>query len=196
MRCVTIPWAGGTAAVLEAVAAPGLVVVRFEGGSGSPLEPAVAARLASCIAVTVGDVGGRVWGGALEAALLLDLLYLREGAALDPSADPPPLAALGAVTRLGRRALRRVLLEPRPIPAAEAVELGLAAALVPPGDPLPLPVAGSLPALTAARDLLRSSSHPAARLALERAAFRLLLATGHPAEGARAFLERRDPEFP
>ena len=53
----------------------------------------------------------------------------------------------------------------------------------------------SVASLTAARDLLRASARGSAGLALELATFRLLFAAGDPEEGARAFLEKRDPKF-
>jgi enoyl-CoA hydratase/carnithine racemase len=53
----------------------------------------------------------------------------------------------------------------------------------------------SVASLTAARDLMRASARGSAGLALELASFRLLFAAGDPEEGARAFLEKRDPEF-
>ncbi len=198
MRRERLDWReDGAAAIAAAAAEPGLVVVRFRDADAPPLPPDTAGRLATARAVTVAEVSGVLGGGALEAALLLDLVLLREDAALDPGdRGLPPAGALRAAVRAGRQALGRLLLDPTPVPAEEAVRLGLAAAVLPAGEALPLPDPASLPALTAARDLLRASTHPATRLRLEHAAFRLLFATGHPQEGARAFLERRDPRFP
>jgi hypothetical protein len=51
----------------------------------------------------------------------------------------------------------------------------------------------SLVALMTARDLMRSSV--GARSKLELASFQLLFASGDPGEGARAFFERRSPDF-
>jgi enoyl-CoA hydratase/carnithine racemase len=42
---------------------------------------------------------------------------------------------------------------------------------------------------------MRASARGSAGLALELATFRLLFAAGDPEEGARAFLEKRDPRF-
>jgi hypothetical protein len=53
--------------------------------------------------------------------------------------------------------------------------------------------AASVVALSTARDLMRSSV--GARPEIELASFRLLFASGDPGEGARAFFDRRSPEF-
>ena len=42
---------------------------------------------------------------------------------------------------------------------------------------------------------MRAAAHGSAGLALELASFRLLFAAGDPEEGARAFLDKREPEF-
>jgi len=63
-------------------------------------------------------------------------------------------------------------------------------------DDLELPVvsdAASVIALSTARDLMRSSV--GARSEIELASFRLLFASGDPGEGARAFFDRRSPDF-
>jgi len=100
-----------------------------------------------------------------------------------------------ALGRAGRSALARGLLEVDDLSAAEAVMLGVGTGIVPADEPLPLPESMSVASLTAARDLMRASALGSAGLALELASFRLLFAAGDPEEGARAFLEKRDPEF-
>ena len=72
----------------------------------------------------------------------------------------------------------------------------LAHEVVDSADELPLPSPASLAAATAARDLMRSQAAGEPGRALELATFRLLFASGDPNEGARAFLERRNPTFP
>lgn len=126
-----------------------------------------------------------------------DLLYVRREARLqlsDGKAPPAPGVIWGLGLR-GRRALARGLLDLREIDAAECLSLGLAEELLADGDPLPVPAAASIAALTTARDLVRSASGGGPGLALELASFRLLFAAGDPTEGARAFLAKRDPEF-
>ena len=79
--------------------------------------------------------------------------------------------------------------------ARRALEVGIAQRLVEGSTELPLPEAASVAALTAARDLMRSSLSGSAGRALELATFSMLFATGDPEEGARSFLERRPPRF-
>jgi len=134
---------------------------------------------------------------ALGVALCADLVFLEPGAVLGlpPAGALPSPAAILAAGRAGQRALRRVLLGEGAIGGEEAVELGLVHGIVAGDEELPLPLDGSLSALTAARDLLRSRAGGGNGLALEAAAFRLLFAGGDPREGASAFLERRPPRF-
>ena len=186
-------------ALLAAAGRRAILVLEIPGGASGPAVPLpVLERLRSAVAVTVADASGTVSGGALELAVSADLLYLREGAALDPGDGVPSPAVVAAFAAAGRRAARRLLLEPGPIGAEEAVRLGVASGVLGPGEPLPLPETVSFAALAAARDLVRAAPGLArpARLALERAAFQLLFAVGDPQEGARAFLERREPRFP
>jgi hypothetical protein len=176
----------------------GYLVVAFpEGGDGVPLgwstlEPWVRSR-----AVTVAEVIGELASPALDVALCSDLVYLRPEAnlRLAATAGPPSDGVIWALGRAGRTALARGLLGVDDLPAAEAVTLGVAAGVVAADEPLPLPEAMSVASLTAARDLLRASARGSAGLALELASFRLLFAAGDPEEGARAFLEKRDPKF-
>ncbi len=204
MRWETVSWDGSAgpegvlAELLARTTQPGVVVLRIEGGgAGPPLPGAAVRRLRESRAVTVADLSGAVGGGALELAAACDLLYARRGAVLDTggAGEVPPPAVVEAFRSAGLPALRRLLLEPGPVTAAEAVELGVAAALLAADEPLPLPAGASLAALTAARDLMRASATGPPALALESAAFRLLFAGGQPQEGGRAFLEGRDPDF-
>ena len=176
----------------------GYIVVAFpEGGDGeqlpwSTLEPWVRSR-----AVTVAEVGGELASPALDVALCSDLVYLRPQASLKlaASSGPPSDGVIWALGRAGRAALARGLLDVDDLLAADAVVLGVATGVVPVDEPLPLPGVMSVASLTAARDLMRASARGSAGLALELASFRLLFAAGDPEEGARAFLEKRDPDF-
>ena len=204
MRQVSIPWpeSGGTEAalrrLLELAGERALLVLEVPGGTdGEPADPRLLERLRAARAVTAVVAAGRLAGGVLEVALSCDLLYLREDAALDAggAGEVPSPSVVPAFGRAGRTALRRLLLEPTPVTAQEALGLGVAAGVLAADEPLPVPADASFAALAAARDLTRSGAPPTVRLALERAAFELLFAKGDPVEGAQAFLEKRPPRF-
>jgi enoyl-CoA hydratase/carnithine racemase len=176
----------------------GFLVVEFaSGGSGDAVRWRDLEAWTRSRAVTVADVSGTLASPGLEVALCCDLVYLRSGTRLQLSgASPTPHpGVVWALGRRGRGALARGLLDLRDLGAAEAVALGLAETVVDSGAPLPLPVDPSFAALTSARDLVRARARGSAGMALELATFRLLFASGDPVEGARAFLEKREPKF-
>lgn len=173
---------------------PGLVRAVFDetGDGSSPdweeLEPWTRSR-----AVTVAEVRSKISSAALDVALCSDLVYLRRGVELILPPGQPSAGLLWALGRAGRAALARGLLDPGMIAGDEAVRLGLAQKVLETGEELSISPSSSLVALSTARDLMRSSA--TARPALELAAFRLLFASGDPRAGARAFFERRTPDF-
>lgn len=185
-------------AELAGAPAGGPVVVVFGRASGGTapaweqLEPVTRAR-----AVSVADVTSAIDGAARDIALCCDLVYLRPTASfvLPPGDSPPSAGLVWAAGRAGRQALARVLLDPAPIAADEAVSIGLARQVVADGEPLPLPDAASVAALVAARDLGRTGAAGDTARTLEHATFRWLFAVGDPEEGARAFLDKREPRF-
>lgn len=179
----------------ELAAEPGVVHVSFadsgRGGealSWADLEPWTRTR-----AVTVAELKSSMATPALDVALCADLVYLWPDVELAFPQGEQPASLVWALGRAGRAALARGLLDPTPIRAQEAVRLGLAQGLLEAGEQLPDREGLSLVALTTARDLMRGSV--TARPVLEAASFRLLFASGDPVEGARAFLERRPPDF-
>ncbi len=198
----SLVWPGGDPARVIAelaplLARPGLVVVRFVAtGVGPPTPWPALEQWTTARAVTVADVVADLAVPALELALCADLVVLRAGVTLSlPGPAEAPTAGLTwAAGRGGASALRHALLVGGPLAADTALALGLAHAVVARDAPLPLPDPVSLPAVTAARDLLRCDAGRG-RAALELATFRFLFATGHPEEGARAFLDRRPPTF-
>jgi enoyl-CoA hydratase/carnithine racemase len=176
----------------------GYFVVDFpEGGGGASLRWSALEQWTRSRAVTVADVAGELSSPALDVALCSDLVYLRPQASLRLAAStgPPSDGVIWALGRAGRAALARGLLEGDDLSAVDGVKLGVATGVVLADEPLPLPNPISVAALTTARDLMRASARGSAGLALELASFRLLFAAGDPEEGARAFLEKRDPKF-
>lgn len=97
-----------------------------------------------------------------------------------------PAALAGAVWRIGPRVLA-LLGQPR-ITAREALRLGLCDEV---GDGADFLAGRSARALGAAAALVSRRGGDA----LERATFAWLFATGTPAQGLAAFLEKRRPEF-
>ena len=134
-----------------------------------------------------------IWGPALDIALCSDLVYLRRGVELSLAPGEVSAGLVWALGRAGRAALARGLLDPTPLGADEAVRLGLAQRVLDDGESPMVSDAASVVALSTARDLMRSSV--GARSEIELASFRLLFASGDPGEGARAFFDRRSPEF-
>jgi hypothetical protein len=173
---------------------PGILHARLssDGGDASldwgELEPWTRSR-----AVTIAEVSSNISMAALDVALCSDLVYLRRGVELILPPGRPSAGLLWALGRAGRAALARGLFDLSSISGDEAVRLGLAQGILDDGEPLSIPQNASIVAMATARDLMRSSR--SARPALELAAFRLLFASSEPREGARAFFERRSPEF-
>ncbi len=196
----TVEWQGEEPAVAQLrswsklAREQGILHARFDGGNGgSRLEWVDLESWTRSRAVTVAEVVSEISAAALDVALCSDLVYLRRGVELILPPGRPSPGLLWALGRAGRAALARGLLDIRSIAGDEAVRLGLAQRLLDTGETLSISRSASVVALETARDLMRSSAH--ARPALELAAFRLLFASGHPREGARAFFERRTPDF-
>ena len=154
----------------------------------SELEPWTRSR-----AVTVAEITSTILGSALEVALCADLVYLQKGVELILAPGQPSAGLVWALGRAGRAALGRGLLDPAPMTVDEAVHLGLAQRVIEVGESPVVSDDASLVALTTARDLMRSSVR--GRSELELASFRFLFASGDPGEGAKAFFERRTPDF-
>lgn len=173
---------------------PGVMHVLFARPGAGPavgwaeLEPWTRSR-----AVTVAEVGSTISPPALDVALCSDLVFLRRGVQLVLGAGEPSAGLVWALGRAGRAALARGLLDPTPLSAEEAVHLGLAQRVLGEGETPAVSDSASVVALTTARDLMRSAA--GTRSQLELASFRLLFASGDPGEGARAFFDRRSPEF-
>ena len=151
--------------------------------------PSVLDRREAIIAVATGEV--------TAAALHADWLVMSAGAKLIVEQGSSSAAVVGAlVWRMGVRARRLLLGGSAALYGAEALEWGIADAVVPDGvDALEWTrqwaSSRSERAIDVAAQLLRSRGGDA----LERALFAWLFATGEPQEGLRAFLEKRSARF-
>ena len=151
--------------------------------------PSVLDRREAVIAVATGEVSA--------AALHADWLVMSAGARLVVEQGPSNAAVVGAlVWRMGVRARRLLLGSSAALHGAEALEWGIADAVVPDGvDALEWTrqwaSSRSERSIDVVAQLLRSRGGDP----LERALFAWLFTTGEPQEGLRAFLEKRPARF-
>jgi enoyl-CoA hydratase/carnithine racemase len=108
------------------------------------------------------------------------------------------------VRAVGKFRAMKILLTGEPVPARDALAMGLVSEVVADGEVLERALAiaktiAALPPLAIMQIkeavLAGEDSSLEAGLALERKAFQLLFATADQKEGMRAFLEKRKPEF-
>lgn len=186
--------------LLSVAESTGILVVRFSAKSlcdDRTFPRDTLSRWSTSRAVTVADIRSSLANPALELALLSDLVYLRESASLRLPDPKVPLSEglVRCLSRVGSGAFAAGALENAEMNSERAVQLGVVHGVLAHDAPLPLPDPASIVALTAARDLMRCSARGVAADRLEIATFRFLVACGEPAEGARAFLEKRVARF-
>ena len=170
---------------------------------------AVLRRLETCGKVTVAAVNGFALGGGLELAMACTVRFASENARLgQPEVKLGIIPGYGGTQRLPRlvgrgRALEMLLLG-EPIPAADALRIGLVNAVVPQAGLLdfcrawlgrvlengPVALALAMQAVDAGLDGGLEEG-----LRFEAAAFGLSAATEDRVEGTRAFLEKRKAAF-
>ena len=157
----------------------------------------------------IAAINGFALGGGCELAMHCDIIVAGEGAKLgQPEVKLGIMPGAGGTQRLvravGKFAAMRWLLTGDPLSAAEAHRLGLVTEVVADGEVLKraLEIAARIAAqaplaLAAIKDaVLRGADLPLeAGLRLEGERFQELFATEDRAEGMRAFLEKRKPEF-
>jgi enoyl-CoA hydratase len=158
---------------------------------------------------TIAAVNGHAVGGGLELALACTLRVAAAEAKLGmPEARLGIIPATGGLARLpqliGRSAAARLLLTGDLLSGEQAAELGIVDVAVPAAGvragalALAARIAGAAPLATRAIvDALRRDADLSIAEANARTEERLalLLASADRREGARAFLERRDPKF-
>ena len=166
-------------------------------------------RIAGFEKPLLAAVEGYALGGGLELAMHADIVIAGDDARLgQPEVNVGIIPGAGGTQRLtqavGKSLAMRMVLSGEMIDAATALRAGLVAELVDSGQSearalelaatiakkAPLAVRLAKQAVLLASD--RALDHG---LAFERQAFCTLLASEDKAEGTRAFLERRKPEF-
>jgi methylglutaconyl-CoA hydratase len=157
----------------------------------------------------VAALGGAAFGGGLELALACDVRLAAEGVELGlPEVRLGIIPGAGGTQRLARlvglSAAKALVLTGRRIDAARARELGIVAAVVPRGElraeaerwAAELAAAGPLAVAQAKRALDEGWGKPLAEgLAVERAAYEVVLASEDRNEGLAAFAEKRPPRY-
>lgn len=181
----------------------------------TPTDPAFAKTRAAWAAIEdyrrpiIAAVSGFALGGGCELAMHCDIIIAGQGAKLgQPEVKVGIMPGAGGTQRLvraaGKFAAMRWLLTGDLLSAFDAHRLGLVSEVVPDGEVLQHALGlaariAALPPLAVAaikNTVLRGADLPlAAALRLEGESFQMLFATEDRAEGMRAFLEKRKPEF-
>ena len=183
----------------------------------SPLEgERLAARgqrifhlIETCGQPVIACINGFALGGGCELALACTLRIASSNARLgQPEVKIGIIPGYGGTQRLprliGKGAALKMILTGEAISAAEALRLGLvdevveAAQLLPRAEQIAQTIAGMAP--LAVRDAIRAVNSGydlplASGLELEASLFGLSCSTSDKAEGARAFLEKRAPQW-
>ena len=174
--------------------APRDLITFYEEGSTKPL---------------IASVNGSALGGGLEVALTCDLIVAADGATFGtPEVTRGLFAAGGGLTRLGRRLpygiAMEMVLTGQPITAESALHHGLVNRVVPvdrvkdEAMAIAETIGRNAPlAVSASKDLLRESAHMSEQDFWEhqKAWTRIVLRSDDAKEGARAFGERRAPQW-
>lgn len=179
----------------------------------TPIEmmarPNLWAPIANCPKPVIAAVNGYAYGGGCELAMLADIIVAGEGASFgQPEVRVGIMPGAGGTQRLtravGKYRAMKMLLTGEPVPAREALVMGLCSEVVPDAEVFDRALAiaktiAALPPLAILQIkeavLAGQDSSLEAAVLLERKAFQLLFASQDQKEGMRAFLEKRKPEF-
>ena len=168
------------------------------------------ARIAQCRKPVLAEVSGLALGGGCELALMCDLIIASDTAQFGlPEVRLGIFPGAGGTQRLVRqigksKAMEVILTGEVNLTAAQALQSGLAARVVPPDDlhAVTLELARKIAAnstltVRMAKESINRAyeSSLAEGLLFERRLFYASLATDDKAEGTKAFLERRPPVF-
>jgi enoyl-CoA hydratase len=158
---------------------------------------------------TIAAVNGYALGGGCELASACDWIYASAKARFgQPEVNLGIIPGFGGTSRLARRVglarAKEMVLTGVPLPAEEALRIGLVNRVFPPEELLAGALAagetiaakGPLAVATAKRIMQEGQDvDPRVAHALEQHAFGLVFSTEDRAEGMSAFLEKRDPVF-
>jgi enoyl-CoA hydratase len=158
---------------------------------------------------TIAAVNGYALGGGCELACACDWIYASEKARFgQPEVNLGILPGFGGTSRLVRRVglawAKELVLTGAPVPAEEALRIGLANRVLPQDELLPRALAAGETiaakgpvAVALAKRVMQEGQDVDARTAhaLEQQAFGLVFSTEDRGEGIAAFLEKRDPKF-